>query len=183
MENCSVQKIKEIPVSTSIAALLITIYFSYSFGSMTYIPCNNDVFSNFLCSFIHIDATHLIYNLYAVFALSRVEMILGSRQFLNLIFFILIMNSIFETILKHFIHSINCSIGFSGVLFGILFWEIISNNGLDIFILSSIIPLILIPSFLDKNTSLSSHFIGLLTGTISGYIYYKMFVGHVDVPK
>ena len=171
MENCSVQKIKEIPITT---------YFHYSSNIISYIPCDNNLASNILSNFVHTDPTHLIYNLYAILALSRVETILGSKQFLYLIIFLTLMNSIFETLLKKIVPKIPCSIGFSGVLFGILFWEIISNNGMDIFILSSVIPLVLIPSIMDKKTSFSSHFIGMITGTISGFIYYKMINGHID---
>lgn len=183
MENCSIQKIKEIPITTFISLLLIIIYFLYSSNIISHVPCDNNLASNIMSSFVHTDPTHLIYNLYAILALSRVETILGSKQFLYLIIFLTIMNSVFETLLKKIIPETPCSIGFSGVLFGILFWEIISNNGMDIFILSSVIPLVLIPSVMDKKSSFSSHFIGMVTGTISGYIYYKMTNGYIDKSK
>jgi membrane associated rhomboid family serine protease len=114
-------------------------------------------------------------NLYAIYAISRVERKLGTKKFIYLTIFILIINTILETIAKSLKPSLPCSIGFSGVLFGIMTYELVSEKDLDIYILSSIAIMLAAPSMKNNNVSLISHAIGAFTGIIGGLLYINFF--------
>ena len=88
---------------------------------------------------MYIDFYHLIGNLIAFYGLSRIEQNLGTKNFILLIVFLLVFNTIAETIIYKLFPCIKCSIGFSGVLFGLITWELIKNKQLDITLIASIL--------------------------------------------
>ena len=124
-------KVKIVPISSFIAVSIITIFSLYLTNVIKTIPCGDTVLSSFYSNFLHIEPAHLIGNLTALYALSRVERAIGSKQFIALIIFLLVFNSIVESIIHKRYPNIPCSIGFSGVLFGIMSWEMITNNKFD----------------------------------------------------
>jgi membrane associated rhomboid family serine protease len=162
---------KNVPVSIFISVFIIVIFSLYSTSVIKIIPCNKNMIPAFCSNFVHIEPEHLILNLYALYSLSRVEIMIGSKQFAILIIFLLFVNTLFESILHKLYPSLQCSIGFSGILFGIMTWELITNKGFDLYIATSIIAMVLIPSITNKKASLEGHIIGAISGIIGGFVW------------
>lgn len=151
-----------------ICAIIIIIFLLYFINIFKSYPCGRDMVSNILSNFIHADFFHLISNLYGLYVLTRVEEKIGTTKFFYVIFFILVMNSIFETILYR-ISNISCSIGFSGIIYGIFSWEMMSGlKEFDWYILSAIVFDIFSILKLKRKIALINHFIGIISGIILG---------------
>jgi hypothetical protein len=54
-------------------------------------------------------------------------------------------------------------------------WELVLQKDLDIYILSSIIIMTVLPSLKTKNISLLSHGIGAFSGVISALVYRYIY--------
>ena len=171
--NPPTKKIQNVPVSTMLAVVIVVVFSLYITTAIKTIPCGNDVMSSFYANFVHIDPQHLILNLYALYALSRVEEKIGSKQFIALIVFSLVFNTVVESAIHRWLNT-PCSIGFSGVLFGILTWELITTRKMDLYLLAAVVAMVAAPSMIDKNVSLVGHAVGAASGIISGLIWDKM---------
>ena len=114
---------KEHPICSFISVLIILIFSLYATNAIKIVPCEKDMLSIFMSQFVHTDFFHLASNLYGIYSLSRVEHKYGPKKFFSLIFFLLLLNTIAEAILHKLIKS-PCSIGFSGILYGVLTFEI-----------------------------------------------------------
>lgn len=155
----------------TISIIIIIIYLLYFINIFKSYPCGKDMVSNMLSNFIHNEPVHLISNLYGLYVLTRVEEKVGSLNFIYIVLIILIMNSIFETIF-HRLFNLSCSIGFSGIIYGIFAWEIVSGfKEFDWTLLSAIIFDIFSVLFLKKKIGLINHFIGIISGLILGNLY------------
>ena len=77
--------VKIVPISSFIAVSIITIFSLYVTNVIKTIPCGDTVLSSFYSNFLHTEPAHLIGNLTALYALSRVERAIGSKQFIALI--------------------------------------------------------------------------------------------------
>ena len=112
-------------------------------------------------------------NLFALYSLARVERDLGPKKFIKLLIFLLILNTIIETITYKIFPTIKCSIGFSSVLFGIMTYELVTSKKLDFMLLISIIGTVILPSLKNQNVSLVGHSIGAASGVIGGLLINK----------
>lgn len=158
---------KNVPISTTISIILILIFSLQTKN----VDCTNTIQTTFYNNFVHTQSYHLVANLCALFVLSKVEQKIG-KDFFPLIVFLLTINTIFQYIArKIFPNLISCSIGFSGILFGIMTYEIITEQGLDANILLSISLIVVYPSFSQKNISFSGHLIGAISGIIGALIW------------
>lgn len=162
---------RDVPVSIFFSIVIIIIFLLYTTSLVKTIPCGDTILQQFYSNFIHTDLYHILSNLYSIYALARVEKRIGIKKFLTLIIFLLVTNTIFETIAKKLKPELPCSIGFSGVLFGIMAWEIVSEKDLDPYILSAIGIMIAGPSIKNSDVSLLSHSIGAFSGIIGGLLY------------
>ena len=127
-----------------------------------------------MSNFAHIDATHLISNLYALYAISRVEKKMGFKSFIWLIIFLLSFNTLVEYMFRLIIKDMKCSIGFSGILFGLITWELLTTKKLDAQLIIAIVIFVVRPSIGNKRLSLSAHAIGALSGVVGGVIWKKI---------
>lgn len=166
--------IKEVPVSTFISICLILVYSLYVTNIIKRVPCDNNLDSQMISNFVHFEYSHLLSNLFGLYSLSRVEKEIGPKKFIYLCVSLLILNSIFEIIIHKLRPSVKCSVGFSGVLFGITTWEIMTKEKVNIYLLITIVLLIVIPSLKYKKISLTGHCIGALSGIIFGLVYNKL---------
>ena len=164
---------KDIPVSIFIAVSLTVIFSLYLTTLIKTIPCQKDLMSSFLSNFIHTDITHLSINLFALYSLARVERDIGPKKFIKLLIFLLVLNTIIETISYNIFPSIKCSIGFSSVLFGVMTYELVTTKNLDWMLLASIIGTVILPSLKHQNVSLAGHSIGAVSGIIGGLLMNK----------
>lgn len=165
---------KNIPVSVSIAILIIIIYSLYLTSAIRTLPCGKNLISIFYSNFVHTKISHLAVNIFALYALSNVEKDIGPRRFFGLIIFLLVFNTIVEFLLRKIFNSIPCSIGFSGILFGISAWELVTTREFDLLLILSIMAMVMVPSIEDKKASLIGHVIGSISGVIGGLIWNKL---------
>jgi len=131
-------------------------------GLFNEVPCEGDFISNIKCDFIHIRFTHLLLNLAGIYVLSNIEKTIGKEKFLKLLLFIIAITSVIES--QFYNHY--CSIGFSGILYGLLAYQMLMLKKIEI----DIIIVLLLLYFTQKKdvTSNSFHLIGFVTG-IAGY--------------
>jgi membrane associated rhomboid family serine protease len=165
---------KDIPVSVFFAVSIIIVFSLYLTTAIKTIPCGNDVMSSFLSNFVHVDSYHLMANLFALYSLSRVEQNVGTKRFLGLIVFLLIFNTLAETIVHKAYPNMPCSIGFSGILFGIMTWEIVTKKQLDLMLVFSIVAMVVIPSIQNPKASLLGHSVGAIAGVVGGLVWKKL---------
>ncbi len=173
--NNHINRIQYIPVCIFLIISLFSIFLIYLTSIVKSVPCGKDVLSNFYSNFTHVDIFHLIGNLSGLYVLSRVEQNIGSKQFIKLLIFLLIFNTVTETIIHKIIPSTQCSIGFSGVLFGIATWEIITTQEVDYAAVLAIIFSAIRPTVNQIKTSISGHVIGAIGGIISGIIWSMIY--------
>ena len=154
------------PVTFLISTIMIIISSLFIFRQSVYLPCGSDLLSTFSRNFIHVDPLHLIINLYGFYQLANLEFSLGSIHYLSLIFLL----AIIQTILEHLYQTItpfptNCSIGFSGILFGILTF-IFFKKAINPKLLLALFVSILSSSATDPQISLIGHLFGLIAGLL-----------------
>jgi membrane associated rhomboid family serine protease len=165
--------VKNIPVSLFFSISIIVIFALYITTAIKSIPCGKDIFSVFYSNFIHVDIYHLTGNILALYSLSRVERAIGVKKFFGLIIFLLIFTTIAEVTFYKMYPKEPCSVGFSGVLFGIVSWELITTKKLDYTLLLSIFFMVILPSLTNSKISLTSHIIGAMAGIVGGVIWKK----------
>jgi membrane associated rhomboid family serine protease len=165
------KKPSDVPVSTFLGVTIVIIFSLYFTSVITSIPSGKDVMSQFASNFVHADIYHLFSNLFSLYALSRIEVRIGPKAFFSLIAVLLISNSIVESIVHTLKPDLRYSIGFSGVLFGIASWEIVTTQTVDMFILASIGLNVVRPSLCNDKISLAGHSIGAVTGVIMGLLW------------
>lgn len=166
--------LKDIPVTLFLAVSIVVVFSLYLTTWIKTIPCGKDVMSIFTSNFIHLDPYHLMSNLFALYALSRVEQQLGAKKFIGLIIFLLIFTTFVEVLVHKIYIQIPCSIGFSGILFGIMTWELVTNKELDLILVLSIIAIVAVPSIQSEKVSLLGHSIGAIGGVVGGLIWNRL---------
>ena len=158
------------PICSFITTVLIVLFLLTFINLLKFYPCNENMLSTFVSNFFHVDAIHLLSNLYGLYVLSRVERNIGPEKFCLVIVSILILNTILETV-AHNLFKTPCSIGFSSILYGILAWEIVSGNkNPDYYIVLAIIFDAISSVYLNKKIAVISHLIGIFTGVLLGVI-------------
>lgn len=134
-----------------------------------------------LHSLVHGSAVHLLVNIFTFIQLYRLEQILGSRNYFILILIILILSSLLYWLINKLLYGsyLQCSVGFSGVLFGLLVWSRMVINGgsfniREILLWSS---LLIIPVLQNPRISLLGHLSGLLVGLFLWPILSPILLG------
>jgi membrane associated rhomboid family serine protease len=143
--------------SIVIGIFLILIYIGYNTGYLVKIPCENTITSKFFSNFVHIDSIHLLLNLLGLFIISNFEKEIGSKKFITLVLSLIIIITIVE---KMFLKK--CSIGFSGVLYGIFAYQMMYEKNVDYQMLIALILLFLFST--DTKISHETHVIGFFSG-------------------
>ena len=168
-------EVKEVPLCSFIAVVLIVVFLLYVTTLLKVVPCGKDIMSAFYSQFVHLDINHLLANLLALYSLSRVERKIGWNNFTALLVFLISINVVIEVAVHKVRPNLPCSIGFSGILFGILTWEMVSSRKLDVIMLLSIIFMVVWPSMKSPNVSTTGHCIGAVSGIIGGLTWNYVF--------
>ena len=150
---------------------LIIIFLLFNVQVITSVPCGTSIHKIFMSNFVHIDIMHLISNLYALYEISYVEQKMGFQPFIWLIIFLLIFNTIGEFISKIIWKDLKCSIGFSGILFGLMTWELVSNKKFDLELMIAVVITVIVSSIKNKKASLYGYAIGAVSGIIGTLIW------------
>ena len=108
-------------------------------------------------------------NLYVFYQFMSIERIVGSSQYLILIFGLAMIQSLLELIVSQSI-QLTCSIGFSGILYGLIMWVIFSGKHPDRQMVIAILLTIFVSSITYPVLSLSGHLIGFVSGIIMATI-------------
>ena len=58
------------PICSFIATVLIVLFLLTFINLLKFYPCNQDMLSNFVSNFFHVDIMHLLSNLYGLYVLS-----------------------------------------------------------------------------------------------------------------
>ncbi len=161
-------------VSMSIASVLVVVFLLYITTIIKTIPCGKDLLSVFYSNFTHIDPVHIAGNLLALYALARVEMAVGPKKFIGLVSFLLVFTTVVEVIIHKIFTNIPCSIGFSGILFGITTWELVTSKEIDYTMILSIIILVGSDSMRSSKVSLMGHAVGASAGVVGGLMWNRV---------
>jgi len=148
-------------VSILLIVLIIVIYSLYQTRIVSKIPCEKNLTETFIGNFVHISPLHLLSNIYGLYAVSLVEKRLGTKKFCMLISFILILNTLIETLERRILNT-SCSIGISGLLFGIFSYELLQKDNVQPILISSLLLSVITDS--NKNASIAGHLTGIISG-------------------
>lgn len=141
------------------------------FASNTFTNCNDTGFSRqILHSLVHGSFTHLLINIFTFIQLYRLEQMLGSFNYFILILIILVLSSLLYWFINKLLYgpSVVCSVGFSGVLFGLLVWSrmILNGGAFDIKEIALWATILILPVLQNPRISLLGHLSGLLVGLV-----------------
>ena len=107
--------------------------------------------------------------MYAFLQFSSIEKVLGSTQYLIIVLSLAVLQTLIEMISRNFI-DLTCSIGFSGVLYGILTWILLSGKQTNPKMIIAVLLSIFSSSAYDPRLSLSGHLMGVLAGFIVAFL-------------
>lgn len=163
---------KQVPVCSFLITTMVIIFLLYATTILKSIPCGNDILTKFQSQFVHTDLFHMVSNVVSLYALTRIELQLGMKPFILLMLFLLVSSSIMESIVHRLYPNIQCSIGFSGILAGMLTWEYVVSDKFDWYSFIASLILLLNPS--KQDTSVLGHLIGAICGILCGMIWNKI---------
>jgi membrane associated rhomboid family serine protease len=156
------------PVFLIMSIILVAIFVAYRTGLFKTLPCGPGIVPAFERNFIHLDLSHLAANLGSFYVLSRIEAQNGSGNFAKTILTLLALSTAGEVIFKVG-QGKNCAIGFSGILFGLIAWELINTSGrLNAQIIVSLLLAVLGTSLNNPKASLQGHALGAAAGVVAG---------------
>lgn len=165
-------------ITLMIFLTIIFVFFMYQTGFLKTLPCGKDILSIFARNFIHIDPLHLISNITGLVILYKLESGIGMLKFLTIFTIILCLNSVIEWVLYNYVaKDMKCTIGFSGLIFGMALFELINGASCKIAAFVGILAMITIPSIKQNNVSIIGHLTGVLAGAIVGLGYKMMMNG------
>ena len=177
MKPITLRKPRDVPVCTFIGVSLIIIFVLFNAKVLNAIPCGDNIGQVFASNFCHIDTVHLLSNLFALYTLSSVEQEMGYKPFVWLLIFLVLLNTLMEYAFRVLFAYKECSIGFSGILFGFMFYEIFSKKKFDIEIFIATVITVMVPSLSDKSHKISTmgHVIGALSGIVGAVMWKKIY--------
>ena len=164
---------KKVSVSISVGIILIIVFLMYQTSILTTLPCDKNILDVFASIFTHVEWSHLLSNLFALYVLSRIEIQMESKSFTWLLVFLLAFNTVVEYTVKN-IFDIRCSIGYSGILFGLMTWEILMEKSISIEVMLSIVVIVFGPGLNNKKISVEGHVIGAISGVIGALVYSRV---------
>ena len=146
-------------VSSLIGAILVAVFFL-----RPGVDCTNSLLSTAQREFIHIEPYHLVLNLYALYRISHLEGVVGSPKF-AVVTALMVVASTVATHLLTKVLPIKCSIGFSGVLLGLMAYAFVTQSEK-----MTLLPVVYLAlsSVGGPNVSVSGHLIGIVCGTLIG---------------
>jgi membrane associated rhomboid family serine protease len=156
----------KLPVlTTSITAVLVVVYLAFYTKKITTIPCGNDFLSILSSQFVHVSLLHLASNVFSLWYLANMERSMGMTKFAMLVAGLAVVSSAADTL----IGNRHCSIGFSGVLFGLFAWSVLTMKGFKWYNLGLVGVMLMANT--GPNISLRGHAIGAATGVVFALIY------------
>jgi len=156
-------------VTITLAVVMTIIFLLYKSNTIKNIPCGNDLGSVIISQFVHVSFVHLIANLFTLWYLANLERNLGWQKFILLVVVIALISSAIDTIIGDKAGKRECSIGFSGVLFGLVAWSVLTTGGFKWYNVAMVAGLVL--TNMGPHISVRGHVIGAVTGLILALVY------------
>lgn len=162
-------RINDLEAMSTTGIVTFTLIAIQIFASKTFMNCDDTGFNRqILHSLVHGSLAHLLINIFTFIQLYRLEQMLGSFNYFILIAIILVLSSLLYWFMNRLLYgsSVICSVGFSGVLFGLLVWSRMILNG-GAFNLKEIAlwaTILIIPVLQNPRISLLGHLSGFLVG-------------------
>lgn len=156
------------PVAIVLGVLVVLIFLLYQANVITALPCSASAPHALGRHVVHINIVHLLSNLYALYALSSVEVTVGSLRFVGILFGIVVISTTLEWLLSKYYKGWTCAIGLSGVLFGLFAWELIRQHKFDVKVLAAIVMGVVTGS-MGPRSSFLGHAIGAVSGVMVAY--------------
>ncbi|HRN71328.1 MAG TPA: rhomboid family intramembrane serine protease [Candidatus Woesebacteria bacterium] len=151
-----------------LSGFLISVYIvSNNISPLIY--CQPNFFNSISRTFLHANLAHLTGN---VVSLQQIGSILilsyGNTLFAKVTILITVLEIFTDYFLTRYF-QINCSIGYSGVIFGLLTYLLITTR-VPLNQLGIILAFQLLPGFLSPGISNFGHMLGILNGVIASYL-------------
>lgn len=159
------------PVTSFMITVLIVVFAMYSIGVLKDIPCGEGVLKGLNRTFIHANWKHIASNLFAFIVLSRIEDRYGPKFFGILIVNLLVITTMIELLAFQFF-NVPCSVGFSGIIFGLISWELMNEKDINLTLFLGLAGMVVYPTLQDSKASLLGHGIGAVAGLLVS-AYYK----------
>lgn len=152
------------PVTSVLTVINVLVYLYYA-GQPVDIQaiCGKDVISIIKQMFTHLDLTHILVNMVSLKNLSGLESGLGSSGFTKLVLIITFLNMAMTYLIDK-ITPLTCSIGFSGIIFGLYMYAYFKTKELTLMTIVAAFSFVLQPSMINPKVSLIGHSIGALSG-------------------
>ena len=145
--------------------MLSVVYLAFYTKKIKNIPCGNDYLSILSSQFVHVSLLHLASNLFSLWYLASMEHSLGIGKFALLVTGLAVVSSAADML----IGNRHCSIGFSGVLFGLFAWSVLTMGTFRWYNLGLVGVMLMANT--GPNISLRGHAIGAATGVVFALIY------------
>ena len=156
------------PVSIVIGIALAAIFGLYSSGTINQIDCRNTVGAAVVRDFTHTDLVHFLVNIVSFAYISGVEAREGSLKYVAVVGGVLLLSAL-ATVGLTALFNVQCSIGFSGVVLGLMAYALVSSETKQFWVpLIYLLVVSILPT--DGNVSISGHLIGIAAGSIIGAI-------------
>ena len=146
----------------------------YPFRSFYYSICANNFTNIALRTFIHLDFSHILLNMFGIYQLKYIEQQLGSRNYIYKLLQLFGTSSIL-LMLIYFIIDNECAIGISVILFALSahYPHDIQLVGYRIDKKYSVFAELAIAQILSDNVSIIGHFVGIMSGFLIRFILNK----------
>lgn len=168
-----VEKSSSYKITFIVIITLVLIQISQEFSTTatgSFIDCDDTSYLRQLYhSLTHGNLLHLAINLYTFYQLSILETQLGSKNYFILLIAILFLSSGIYLLMNKLLYGnkIVCSVGFSGVLFGLIVWSrFIMNGSFNTTDMKMLLVLLILPTLRNPQISFMGHLSGLLAGLI-----------------
>ena len=128
--------------------------------------CDKSLINSFKKSFIHGSSMHLAVNLFTFFKQSN-QMLktMNMQKYMTILIMIIIVEALIDYVTTDYK---KCSIGFSGVIMGMIsFYYMYNSNKLTNEIIINLV-ILLIPT--NSKTSVMGHFLGIISGFVVYYL-------------
>jgi len=155
-------------ISIIVGIIILITFFFPQLGIIGTVDCYERSVKQYMTnSFYHANLMHLAFNMFALYQLSILEEHYGSFKFGIILVSLLI--------LSNFIHYLipdqNCTVGFSGVLIGLIVFDKFFNSNwiLDITMIELVVLLVILPYLSNRRVSFFGHLSGIIAGIMLGF--------------
>ena len=154
-----------------VSILIIFILVFVQFGEIGSPNCLDKSYNQYIYrSFMHQDLNHLSTNIFTLWNLSELEKEFTALQFIYIVTFLLVASTAIHFLMDKITRTKNCAIGFSGVLFGMLVFQL-GKQGFDIITVGQMVLLLVLPSLTRTNISFTGHLSGVIAGILATAIF------------